>query len=436
MDQDIPRLFPNFDQYNPWVKKLLTVGLYSPGGGKQGANKAWMDTKIFLFKEAQGRLVGSLSREEVQKFRGTLSEQGRIQLDTRQDIRQDIRQKCEDDLWAVKWAGISLDRLIENEEDERWRQGSEPFPTPPAAPAMAEPTPQPEPEPVVEAPPPPAPEPKEQEELPLENDRGPEGATVTMEDQDASEESSTEVVEIKADLMDPTYITSEMRGLMVLDAARQKLFETDDVEQAAKIGDLGKMIEALAASARLGQELEYEGKALHFSALYRVGKLLGQQPTGRPRLEEKRPKQIFNDSTLRLISTLMKHEETDFQWLLEEGIQKRTLSEATFKLDKPNKSRGIPHDHDKSPKSREKKAKSTKSPNGQQTMSALDPLNPMRHIILFLADYKANMSWYVPHVMAQHPLVVENLAAVVDQLERFVVDLCAEIRSQITEETK
>src|ERR1700757_3380593 len=111
----IKATYQNFASYASWVQKLLGFSLYSAGG-----NRSWLDTKVFVFADSRGQLYGSLSREKVTEFQGPLSQRARHLLDLGRTSRgealaPEIRKAVEDDLWALKQAGMCLDRLVEYE---------------------------------------------------------------------------------------------------------------------------------------------------------------------------------------------------------------------------------------------------------------------------------------------------------------------------------
>jgi hypothetical protein len=423
---DVRSLYRNFDQFHPWVKKLLVTVTYGSGGAKGEMNSAWMDhtiaVKLNAMPTVKDRLVGSLSREEVKEWDQCFE---RINLDAYLDSDQyndaqktNLRQ----DLWARKWAVTMLQRLEDDEADEQWRKD---HPEPPLEgdPASGE---NDEAGRGASLPPPGVQELTGLKEQllggrpPVEEEGRGEVPTAPRETLEDSEQTSQELEPVnEGGLLDPNFIKTAEHFLASVDAARLRLRESDNVSDAQHVSSYGDVLEAVARALQLGPELEYEGKALRFSALQRFGELIEPKKTGRGHKSEV----SLSKREQNLVSLFRKLSKEEFETRLERAKKNQDLSEATFaiKSGSGNKTSRI----GRLPKT----TATTSSANGTQTgVTQKDDAAALRRMV---ADFLGNELWYLNlgvDTLAADPQIRDNLPGMKDKLKLCLDRVCERIQ--------
>jgi hypothetical protein len=436
---DVRSLYRNFDQFHPWVKKLLVTVTYGSGGSKGEMNSAWMDHTIAVNLKAmptvKGRLVGMLSREEVKEWDQCFE---RINLDAYLDSDQYSESQKNDlrkDLWARKWAVSMLQRLEDDESDEQWRKD---HPEPPPAPLQGDPASGENDEAGRGASLPPA----GVQELtglkeqllggrPPENEgRGEVVPTAPRETLEDSEQASQELEPVNADsadLVDPNYIKGAEQFLASLDAARLRL-HSDDPRDAEKVSDYGNVLVAVAHALRLGPELEFEGKALRFSALQRFAELTEPQHPGRGNKSEI----TLSKHEQNLVSLLRKLTKDEFNKRLEEAHKNLNLSEATFAIksgsgNKISRKRRFTKNADATSSGNESMNGATQADANHQREWEVEP---MRRIVI---DFIGNELWYLNQegvkALGDDPQIRDNLPAMADKLKLCIDRVCDYIQN-------
>jgi hypothetical protein len=399
---DVAAKYPNLEKYEAWVKKMLVLGLYSPGGGPNGMNKAWMDHPLGMVKEYKGQLLGSLARNQIAWLFDTWSPQGAKALQNPK-IAEESKKVVESDMAWIRQAHMCLDRLAQKEAEESKN-------LPPGFSKV----------PFAKQPPP-APMPTgEVQQLSFdtqENTRGSgsSGAPTTEPNTVSPPQPTAATERINADLMDPKFIKTAEHFLAATELARQKLREGSETDHKQVIG-YASVLNALAQAVGLGREFELVGKGLRFEAYYRAGKLRGERAPGRPKKGEKKSKDDpWSESDHKLMSVLAKWEEDEFERLVKKGIEERNLSERSF-APQGEKSRGTPKDN----------AKSSDLKTEKQ--------DPLRFLIMLAADIRTNPTWYTPQqalVASQDARIVENLGPVAQVFEHFCATLGSELKKAV-----
>jgi hypothetical protein len=397
-------VYPNFDSYAPWVKKLLVLKLFD-GGNSRGS---WMDHQLLIHRERKGQLVGSLERDVISEMRAKWFEMALPYLESPNVTDQD-KTKLRKDVDAIKWAGICLDRLIEHDESQPLNGGVPPVDTQanpfdaPATEAETEPA-------------------GNEKDLDLQfaqlkaqtapvagfeigEQSQPEPALPPVAPLSSAQDSEAEEFST-ADLLDPRFVQTVEDFVHVCQKAGERLDSSESINEVLRLGNAGEVLRAIASAIGLGKEFEVLGKALRFRAYYKAAQMGALREPGRP-VNGAEP-QPFTEYERKIISWVSRFEHEDFLRILEEAIEDGTLGEKTFKP---------------APAQKKKAASQSKA----------EELDPRRFFLSFICDMRANPSFYsqvAAGKLLDDPRILENLDPIEEHYVNFSIAIIGALRAK------
>jgi hypothetical protein len=442
---DVRELYRNFDQFHPWVKKLLVTVTYGSGGSKGEMNSAWMDHTIAVNLKAmptvRGRLVGMLSREEVKQWDQCFE---KINLDAYLDSDQYSESQKTDlrkDLWARKWAVSMLQRLEDDETDEQWRTD---HPEPPLAPLEGDPASGENDEAGRGASLPPT----GVQELtglkeqllggrPPTEEEGREevNPTAPRETLEDVEQPSQEVEPVNTEseaLVSPAFIKTGEELFAWCKQARERIRQTTkNPIELHQISQFTTVLEELISFLKLGREGKVQARMLQYESLYWLGRMREPNPGGRG----KRSEPPLTAYEIKLASLLSALSEEQFYKRLEKAEKEGALGIEIFKIksSKGNK----PQSRLRFPEDVRKNSESTSSTNGTNDATEEDmkrqrewEVEPLRRIVI---DFLGNELWYLNQegikALGDDPQIRETLPGMKDKLKLCLDRVCEYIQA-------